>query len=889
MPSFLPRQAAESGSNRGGGSNSASGIVSTLVPVVIVATISVALFLILRKKFDKIYRPRSQEGILYQEGRRTPHHNKGFFATLADVKGLPDYFVLEHNSLDGYLFLRFFKILIVISAVGLLVTWPILFPVNATGGGGQRQLDMLSFSNVTNPNRYYAHALVAWIFLGFISLVVTRERMVFIGLRQAYFLSAIRAKRLTSRTVLFMSIPKEQQSEEGLRALFGSDVRNVWLATDCKKLEEIVDDRNKAALKLEGAEVKLSKQANKLRIAAEKKNPEGQPERRDPNSWIESKKRPSHRLKPIIGKKVDTITWAQEEVPRLNKDIAREQAQHKGGNAATVSAAFVEFTSQAAAQRAFQLAAKSIKQKKQYQPRYIDVHPDEVIWKNLGNTWAQRKIKLMIATAIVTCIVIFWTPIVAFVGALTNINYLTNLVPFLSFINDIPGVILGVVTGLLPTLILTICIILVPIICRLLAKLCGEPTLSQVELKTQSWYFIFQVIQVFLMTTFTSGATAVTTQIIDEPSSAPALLAQNLPKASNFYISYFILYGLAQAASQLLNIVALILYIILGKFLDSTPRKMYTRWMNLAGLGWGSEYPKWTNLGVIAIAYSCIAPLVLGFATLGFGFLYLAFRYQWLFVLGNSIDMKGEAYSKALQQLMTGVYLSSVCLIGLFAIGVSGNTASIGPLVLMVVFLVVAVIFQIVANFALSPLEKGLPLDLVSNDAYDYEPEESRNAGGVARQGHLGDTPTRYDSGESPEKVDAEANTSSEAMTGNKLTHRVRPYIDTHFYEPNKARHFELPEINYEYKDAYFNPAITAKEPFLWLARDECGISQMLVRDNANAGIQSSDEFAWFDEKNKLHWAVDNVKAVTQMLDEKHRGKTQGDGVQAQRREEEKR
>lgn len=890
MSVLLPRQGANPGSNRDGGSNSLSGIISTLVPVAIVALVSVAAFLFLRKKFAKVYQPRSQEGILYQETRRTPTGKKGFFATLADTKGLPDYFVLERNSLDGYLFLRFFKILIVISFAGVCITWPILFPVNATGGGGQQQLDKLSFSNVVNVNRYYAHALVAWIFLGFVSFMVVRERMVFIGLRQAYFLFSVRAKRLTSRTVLFMNIPKDQQSEQALKNIFGADVRNVWIATDTEKLEESVQDRNKAALKLEAAQVKMSKQANKLRIDAEKKNPESRNEQRDPNAWIENKKRPTHRLKPIIGKKVDTVNWSRAEIPRMNKDIAREQAQHQSTNATTVSAAFVEFTSQAAAQRAFQLAAKSIKQKKQFQPRYIDVDPNEVIWKNLKVSWASRKIKLSIATTIFVLIVIFWTPIIAFVGALTNINYLTNLVPFLSFINDIPSVILGVVTGLLPTIVLAVCIMLVPIICRALAKLAGEPTLSQVELKTQSWYFIFQVIQVFLMTTFTSGASAVTTQIIENPGSAPGLLAENLPKASNFYISYFILYGLAQAASQLLNIVALLLYLVLGKFLDKTPRKMYTRWMKLAGLGWGSEYPKWTNLGVIALAYSCIAPLVLGFSTLGFLFLYVCFRYKWLFVLGNQIDMKGEAYSKALQQLMTGVYLSAVCLIGLFAIKVADSPAGAGPLVLMIIFLIAAIAFQVIANYALSPLEQGLPLDLTSNDAYDYELEELKtdNTGTQYPRPHSGRPANERNDSDTPINSDVEANTNtnSNAVTGNKLTQRVRPYIDTHFYAPNKNRQFELPEINYDYKDAFYNPAIAAQEPFIWLARDDCGVSQMLVRDNLEAGIQSSDEYAWFDEKNKLHWSAENVKNVTTMLDEKNRGQEQGEGVQAQRRED---
>lgn len=46
------------------------------------------------------------------------------------------------------------------------MTWPVLFPINITGGGGQKELDMLSFSNVVDKNRYYAHVGLAWIFFG---------------------------------------------------------------------------------------------------------------------------------------------------------------------------------------------------------------------------------------------------------------------------------------------------------------------------------------------------------------------------------------------------------------------------------------------------------------------------------------------------------------------------------------------------------------------------------------------------------------------------------------------------------------------------------------------------------------------------------------------------
>ena len=132
-----------------------------------------------------------------------------------------------------------------------------------------------------------------------------------------------------------------------------------------------------------------------------------------------------------------------------------------------------------------------------------------------------------------------------------------------------------------------------------MARIRGEVTLADVELRCQHWYMAFQVVQVFLITTFASGASSVVTQIINKPSSATTLLAENLPKASNFFISYVIVQMLGIAASNLLNIGALVMIRYVGKYLDSSPRKIFRRYITLAGLGWGTLYPQFGNLGII--------------------------------------------------------------------------------------------------------------------------------------------------------------------------------------------------------------------------------------------------------------------------------------------------
>ena len=134
-----------------------------------------------------------------------------------------------------------------------------------------------------------------------------------------------------------------------------------------------------------------------------------------------------------------------------------------------------------------------------------------------------------------------------------------------------------------------------------IAKSSGQPTNTQAELQTQTWFFAFQVIQVFLVTTFTSGAAAVATKIIQEPTMVPTLLAENLPKASNFYLTYFILQGTASAAQNVLNYSDLFEYLFYDLFLDKTPREKYSRYTSMKGIGWGKVYPKFTNMAIIGM------------------------------------------------------------------------------------------------------------------------------------------------------------------------------------------------------------------------------------------------------------------------------------------------
>lgn len=123
--------------------------------------------------------------------------------------------------------------------------------------------------------------------------------------------------------------------------------------------------------------------------------------------------------------------------------------------------------------------------------------------------------------------------------------------------------------------------------------------MSRVELFTQNAYFAFQVVQVFLVTTLASSASAVAKQIVDKPADATTILASNLPKSSNFYISYFIVQGLTVASQVLSQVVGFIVFALMYKYLSGTPRSYYQKWANLSAISWGSTLPVYTNIAVI--------------------------------------------------------------------------------------------------------------------------------------------------------------------------------------------------------------------------------------------------------------------------------------------------
>ncbi|CCE64551.1 hypothetical protein TPHA_0I00440 [Tetrapisispora phaffii CBS 4417] len=869
-------------------------------------------FLLLRIKLKRIYEPKSSFALIAEEKRPEPLPS-GLWQWFLPLLKKSDNFIIKQAGLDGYFFLRYLFLIAAYTGCSIVYVFPILLSVNAANGGNSAGLDVLAYQNVTDPKRYYAHVFVGWVFFWGFILLMYRELYYYNSVQQNVVSSNRYAKKLSSRTVLFTTVPKQYLSETEFSKLFDG-VKRVWIARAQNGVEKLVKERENMAMNLEnilnnllkkkikkiGKDIKKNKETDDIKLINRIRYANSIDKIVTVSEFLTDKERPKLRVQKwkFWTKKVDALDYFKEQLPILNAKIGDLQSNQM--DSSPFNSVFVEFESQYQAQVASQLVPYHAPLF--LTPSYIGIHPQSIIWFNLRMMPYERLIRQTAATASMCALVIVWAFPVAFVGLISNITYLTNKLPWLNFIYKLPDVLLGLLTSLAPTVALALLMMCLPVIIRNAAKFAGAPSTQYVEYYTQQTYFAFQVIQVFLVTTIASAATSTVTQIVEEPTKAMELLAENLPKASNFYIAYIILQGMSVTGSALLQIVPLAIYYTLGKVLDPTPRKKYNRFSKLASLSWGTTFPVYTNLAVIIFSYAIISPIILLFATFGFFLLWVAYLYNLNYVYAEAPDARGIHYPRALFQTMVGLYIGQICLLGLFVVGKGW-----GPIVLQIVCLVVTVLLHLFLNHCFDHLMKNIPIDTMKpldGESHTasfkniYSQKHDDPFGDVkvlpnfpirkyrSRSGSAGTDVERINSNTLDDKFNIQyevSNTNNNGLVemfngdisatplladGDDSAIPTAPFwkrfIFPHTYCSYKAVKNRIPDIYHvpdpdeitdpdELEHAYDYPAVSAKCPYLWITKDPYGFSQSLITDLAEV-IKISDEGASLDENGKITW-----------------------------------
>ena len=298
---------------------------------------------------------------------------------------------------------------------------------------------------------------------------------------------------------------------------------------------------------------------------------------------------------PFAGQKVDTIDHCRRELARLNMEI--EQDQKEPEKYPLLNSAFIQFNHQVAAHMACQSISHHIPN--QMTPRLIEISPDDVIWDNMSVRWWERYVRTAVIIVLILALIVGWAIPVTFTAGLSQVSQLQNI-PSFGWISNLPPSAISLIQGVLPPLLLAILLAVLPILMRVLVKFEGISTGMMVELSVSNYYFLFLFVQVFLVITLASAfaklAAAFSGNFIED---IPTLLAEQLPRSSNYFFSYLLLQALSVSAGSLLQIVSLLGWFILAPLFDSTARQKWKRQINLSNIQWGTFFPIYTNLAVI--------------------------------------------------------------------------------------------------------------------------------------------------------------------------------------------------------------------------------------------------------------------------------------------------
>lgn len=527
-------------------------------------------------------------------------------------------------------------------------------------------LDTLAWSNVSprNTNRYWGHLVLAVGVVAWVCFIFHQELTHYIVKRGEYLSSVGHRLKASSTTVLIQDIPKNLCNETSLEELyhdFPGGIRRIWINRDYTTLVDKDKLRKHYEDLLENAETdmlrKVAKRSRKIttsqggeltpespvEVAPEMKPEESsashsrRPEmgpptpeicRRDLEYDLESKAAWTRFLKakqrkglripknghtslskiPLFGRffttKVDTIYYCRRELARLNKEI-EEDIKTPDAYAQNLSA-FIQFNSQKAAHLACQSVADTTPN--HMKRRLVEISPGDINWPSLNHSWQSRYIRLAAFLVLFALLIFAFGIISFFTGILSRVSTLSGSTSWLNWISSLPSWLLSFIQGTLPPIIQVIVLSgPLPILIRLLTNTTrGATTGQEGERSLQLWYFVFLIIELFIIPTISSGLTSIVEELIRTPTSVPNILATDLPTASNYFFSFLILQALSLSATSILQTIRLFKFYVIGHV--NTPDSVFEKlsWTNLTRIG--SNVPWYITFAVIGMLHCLQLP-----------------------------------------------------------------------------------------------------------------------------------------------------------------------------------------------------------------------------------------------------------------------------------------
>ncbi|BFG26087.1 hypothetical protein CerSpe_123610 [Prunus speciosa] len=562
---------------------------------------------------------------------------------------MPEPELIDHAGLDSAAYLRIYLIGLKIFVPIAFVAFAVMVPVNWTNSTLKNSnvvfsnIDELSISNVpVGSSRFWTHLVMAYAFTLWTCYVLKREYEKVASMR-LHFLASDK-RRADQFTVLVRNVPPDpdetvsQLVEHFFLVNHPDHYLTHQVVYNANKLSKLVNEKKKLQNWLDYYQLKLS---------------------RNPS------KRPSKKtgFLGLWGNRVDAIDFYTSEIERLLKEISSERDKITSNPKSIMPAAFVSFRTRwnAAVCAQTQQSRNPTIWLTEWAPE-----PRDVCWDNLAIPYVSLTIRrLVVAVAFFFLTFFFMIPI-AFVQSLANIEGIEKAVPFLKPVIEVKFI-KSFIQGFLPGIALKIFLIFLPTILMIMSKFEGFNSISALERRSATRYYIFQFVNVFLGSIITGTAFQQLDKFIHQSANEiPKTIGVSIPMKATFFITYIMVDGWAGVAGEILRLKPLIIYHLKNFFLVKTEKDREEA-MDPGTLGFNTGEPQIQLYFLLGLVYAVVSPILLPFIIVFFGLAFVVYRHQIINVYNQEYESAAAFWPDVHGRIITALIVSQLLLMGLLS------------------------------------------------------------------------------------------------------------------------------------------------------------------------------------------------------------------------------
>ncbi|KAI3992746.1 hypothetical protein MKX01_021707 [Papaver californicum] len=572
-----------------------------------------------------------------------------FLNWMPDALRMPEPALIEHAGLDSAIYLRIYLLGLKIFVPIALFAFAVLVPVNLTNNMLEQSkltfsdIDKISISNIPEGSpRFWTHIVMAYAFTFWTCYSLHKEYELVASMR-LHFL-ATEQRRPDQFTVLVRNVPPDP--DESVSEL----VEHFFLVNhpDSYLTHQVVFNGNKLS-----ALVKKKEKAqnwldyNQLRYSRNQS------------------KRPTTKtgFLGLWGDRLDSIDYYTSEVDKLSKEVEAEKQKMTKNPKYIMPAAFVSFKSRWAA------AVCAQTQQTRNPTLWLSEwapEPRDVYWNNLAIPFVSLTIRRLIIGVAFFFLTFFFMIPIAIVQSLANIEGIEKAVPFLKPLIEKRAV-KSLIQGFLPGIALKIFLIVLPTILMFMSKFEGFYSLSSLEKRCASRYYIFKFVNLFLGSIIAGTAfQQLDTFLHKSANQIPETIGVSIPMKATFFITYIMVDGWAGVAGEILRLKPLIMYHLKNFFLVKTEKDREEA-MDPGSIGFDTGEPQIQFYFLLGLVYAVITPFLLPFIIVFFALAYVVFRHQIINVYNQEYESAASFWPDIHGRIIVALIVSQLLLMGLLS------------------------------------------------------------------------------------------------------------------------------------------------------------------------------------------------------------------------------